>query len=241
MKEIIRIGDKHLVVTIEKPQHANQGYALSLHGGGLSTKETIDYLRPDFTDRGFGMISFDFSGWGESSGRRDECSLSGRLDDALALIRHYELQLDFLIGTSMGGHVALKLLEHVDVPNLILFCPAAYAVSAWQLPFGHGFTEDIRRKNSFLETDVTAICAAYRGNVLYVIGDRDDVIPDAVSRNYQMSFVQARRFREVRLNDCPHPIHRWAADKPDTIATIHAAISSFISSAMDGTPIAANP
>ena len=88
MKEIIEIGDKRLAVLIDKPATPGHGYALSLHGGGLSVKESDDYLRNCFTDRGFGVVSFDFSGWGESSGERGECSLSSRLQDALDVVKH---------------------------------------------------------------------------------------------------------------------------------------------------------
>ena len=135
--------------------------------------------------------------------------------------------LDWL-GTSMGGPIALKLTAHIDTPNLILFCPAAYAVSAWQLPFGNGFTENIRRENSFLETDAGIISAGYPGNVLYFIGDRDEVIPPAIDRLYNASFRQASSFRRVQIDNCPHPIHRWAASTPEVRHTIRAELSRFI-------------
>ncbi len=228
MKEIINIGDNHLAVLVDRPSDPDKGYTLSLHGGGLSVKESDGYLRDCFTEQGFGMVSFDFSGWGESSGERGECSLASRLQDALDVITHYALKVDFVVGTSMGGYLALKLLEKIDVPNLILFCPAAYATSAWNLPFGGGFTEDIRRPDSFLESDAEAICRAYRGNVLYLIGDRDEVIPEPIDRIYRESFEQAASSRIVVLDDCPHPIHRWAPVNPAGMATILSEVSRFV-------------
>ena len=231
MKEIIEIGDKRLAILIDKPANPGQGYALSLHGGGLSVKESDSYLRDCLTDQGFGMVSFDFSGWGESSGERGECSLASRLQDALDVITHYRLKLDFVVGTSMGGYLALKLLEKIDVPNLVLFCPAAYATSAWSLPFGGGFSENIRRRDSFLETDAEAICRAYRGNVLYIMGDSDEIIPAPIDRLYRESFRQAASFRNVLLDDCPHPIHRWAPANPEGMTTILSEVSDFVGKA----------
>ena len=228
MKEIIEIGDKRLAILIDKPTNPGQGYALSLHGGGLSVKESDSYLRDCFTDQGFGMVSFDFSGWGESSGERGECSLASRLQDALDVVAHYRLKLDFVVGTSMGGYLALKLLEKIDVPNLVLFCPAAYATSAWSLPFDGGFSENIRRRDSFLETDAEAICRAYRGNVLYIMGDSDEIIPAPIDRLYRESFRQAASFRNVLLDDCPHPIHRWAPANPEGMTTILSEVSHFV-------------
>ena len=230
MKETINCHGKQLAVIIQAPAEANKGVALSLHGGGLSTKEATQYLAECFTARGFGWVSFDCSGWGESSGIRSECSLADRVDDALAVIEHYGLRLDFLIGTSMGGPVAIKLLEKVSARNLVLFCPAAYAASAWTLKFGHGFTEAIRRENSFMETDVAEVCAHYRGNVLYVIGDRDEVIPAGVDQLYRQAFKSAGYFHPLMLADSPHTIHRWSADKPELIAHIKTELSKFIES-----------
>ena len=138
------------------------------------------------------------------------------------------MKLDFVVGTSMGGYLALKLLEKIDVPNLILFCPAAYATSAWSLPFGGGFSENIRRPNSFLETDAEAICHAYRGNVLYIMGDRDEIIPAPIDRLYRESFRQAASYHIVVLDDCPHPIHRWAPVNPAGMANILSEISRFV-------------
>lgn len=228
MKETLLLGDKRLSVIIESPAQAGKGYALSLHGGGLSTKESTDYLADCFTARGFGWVSFDCSGWGESSGVREECSLTDRLDDALAVIRHYRLNLDFVVGTSMGGYVAVKLLEAAVVRNLVLICPAAYTPAAWALKFGHGFSEAIRAKDSFLETDIDEVCARYTGNVLYIVGDRDEVIPAEIDRRYRQAFRQAKHYDELVLEDCPHPIHRWVADKPALSAQIRSALADCI-------------
>jgi uncharacterized protein len=230
MKETIRHHGKQLSVIIERPGDPAKGYALSLHGGGLSTKESTHYLAECFTGRGYGWVSFDCSGWGESTGERAECSLADRLDDALTVIRHYGLRLDILIGTSMGGPVAVKLLQEVSAGKLVLFCPAAYAASAWPLKFGGAFSEVIRRKDSYLDTDIDEACAHFPGSVLYVIGDRDEVIPEAVDRMYRQAFRQARRFRPLLLTDCPHPIHRWAADKPALIGQLRSELSNFIDS-----------
>ena len=228
MTEILTYRDKRLALDFIPPTQAGRGIALSLHGGGLSTRASTNYLADCFTDRGIGWASFDCSGWGDSAGERSECSLADRCDDALIVLCHLGLPIDFLIGTSMGGYGALKLLERTSARNLVLFCPAAYASEAWSLPFGHGFSEAIRRPQSYLDSDAGALCAAYTGNVLYVAAEHDEVIPKEVDRIYRDSFRQARRVDTVLLRDCPHPIHRWAVEKPERIAHIRSALCAFI-------------
>ena len=96
------------------------------------------------------------------------------------------------------------------------------------MPLGGGFTEDIRRPNSFLESDAETICRAYRGNVLYIMGDNDEIIPAPIDRIYRESFRQAASFRAVQLEDCPHPIHRWAPVNPEGMTTILSEVSRFV-------------
>lgn len=228
MTEILTYRDKRLALDFIAPTQAGRGIALSLHGGGLSTRASTNYLADCFTDRGIGWASFDCSGWGDSAGERSECSLADRCDDALIILRHLGLPIDFLIGTSMGGYGALKLLEQTSARNLILFCPAAYAREAWSLRFGHGFTDAIRRPASYLDSDADALCAAYTGNVLYVAAEHDAVIPKDVDAMYRRSFRQARRVDSVLLRDCPHPIHRWAIEKPERVEHIRSVLCAFI-------------
>lgn len=89
------------VVTHEAPQ--SQGWCLSLHGGGPSTKETTDYLVPTFARAGYSFASLDFSGQGRSPGALGDSSLERRLAETLAVCGHLSLAPRVLVGTSMGG------------------------------------------------------------------------------------------------------------------------------------------
>lgn len=200
-------GSSLAFATHRAPNH--RGSCLSLHGGGPSSKETTDYLVPTFARAGYSWASLDFSGQGRSSGPLAESSLERRLGEAVDLCTHLDMAPLVLIGTSMGGSIATKLTEVLPVDRLILFCPAAYSVAAWGLRFGHGFTQEIRRPNSFLDTDAAEVCGRFRGRVLLVFGDQDEVIPPAVQTLYKTAFHRAESVTFVEIPGCPHPIHRW--------------------------------
>ena len=67
--------------------------------------------------RGIAMLRFDYSGTGASAGRSDEGTLAGWIDEALLLIDRLTSGPLIVIGSSMGGwialHVALRRTERV--------------------------------------------------------------------------------------------------------------------------------
>ncbi len=196
------------------PSNDHREWCVSLHGGGPSSRLTTEYLAETFVNHGISFCSFDFSGSGTSSGVLAEASLEKRLNEALAVIDSLGGKVGTVIGSSMGGYLALKVTERRAVERLMLFGPAAYSIQAWALPFGDGFTEELRRPNSFLETDARTLCERFRGTAVVVWGERDEVIPAPVRTLYSQSFTGARTFREIVIPGCPHPVHRWLADRP---------------------------
>jgi pimeloyl-ACP methyl ester carboxylesterase len=215
-------------ISVLEFQASGNGGCLSLHGGGSSSKETSRYLADTFLARGLSFSSFDFSGQGTSGGSLQNASLNRRAVEAMTVLQALKFKTTVLMGSSMGGAIALRLTAETDVGSLILFCPAAYSRRAWGLDFGRGFTEELRREDSYLETDAGELCARYRGNVLLVFGSEDDVIPEPVVRLYSEGFTNAKRFRKVVLEGCPHPIHRWIQDQPAARRQLENELSEFL-------------
>jgi alpha/beta superfamily hydrolase len=81
---------------------------------------------------GIGSVRFDFVGSGESEGRFEDVTVSGEVEDGLAIL-DYVKKLDFvdpqriaLHGLSLGGCVASMVagLRPSDIAALSLWCPA---------------------------------------------------------------------------------------------------------------------
>jgi hypothetical protein len=227
MEEKISVGNETISV-LSHGSSASKGFCISLHGGGPSTKETSEYLANIFNSLGVRFVSFDFSGQGDSSGSIESSSLEKRLNEAIGVIEHVNCVPSFVIGTSMGGYIAMKLVEGIECQNLILFCPAAYSRKSWKLEFGSGFTAEIRRENSYLETDVTRICGEFKGNVILFFGSEDSVIPLKVQDMYKESFHSARSTRTVILQNRPHPIHRWIQGQPTSRENVENEVDIFV-------------
>lgn len=205
--------------------------AVSLHGGGPTSMRTVEYLSPLLESLSIGLLRFDFPGQGESPGSMRESSLRKRYEQARFVIDALAPRDELcLIGTSMGGYIASKLAAAYPAKKLVLFCPAAYDVAAWDLAFDSGFTRAIRREGSYLDSDVGTALGSFSGDALLFIGDRDEVIPKEVVGLYERALGGCRSFRKVVLAGAPHPLHAHAAANPEAELIIKAELGGFLSS-----------
>ncbi len=84
-------------------------------------------------ERGFGMTRFDYSGHGLSDVAFEKCTIGMWLEEAEAVFTRVTSGPQIIIGSSMGGHIALMLLkrmmskqpkEAARIAGLVLIAPA---------------------------------------------------------------------------------------------------------------------
>jgi len=99
-------------------------------------------------ERGRAFVRFDYAGHGESSGRFEESTLSRWLEDALAVLGRFVPDRPVLVGSSMGGWLALLATRtlHQTSPSrspagLVLIAPA---VDFTERLMWDAFPEDVR-------------------------------------------------------------------------------------------------
>ncbi len=81
--------------------------------------------------RGLGLLRFDYSGHGRSEGRLEDGTVSRWLEETLTLVRAETEGPQIVVGSSMGGYLALLAAraldeagESVRIKGLILIAPA---------------------------------------------------------------------------------------------------------------------
>ena len=154
-----------------------------------------------------------------------ESSLATRLAQARAAANFLDpSRKPILIGSSMGAHVAARLAKEVEAQSLVLFCPAAYSAEAEDVPFGNGFTEIIRRPNSFRDSPAFADLREFRGDFLIIIGDCDEIIPKGVLEAYFENASEARSRTLTKIKGAPHAIHAWVDTRPAAKEVVLRAI-----------------
>lgn len=201
-----------------------------IHGGGTASykERIIDFADP-ILKKNKNILSFDFSGHGESTGILSEGSLAKRIYEAEEIIKSYTSQQNLtLFGASMGGYIAIKLLEKFSVDTLILFCPALYAARAYNVPFNKGFSEIIREFESWRNTDALQILENFTGNLLIVMGENDIVIPQGVIDLIMHHTPKAKKKELYKIEQCSHHIHTWMQDHPDDLELLHQKIFEFV-------------
>lgn len=79
-------------------------------------------------DAGLAMVRFDYSGHGESSGRFEEGTITRWLEEARTVFDRTATQPQIVVGSSMGGWIALLLAtalrETGRIAGLVLIAPA---------------------------------------------------------------------------------------------------------------------
>jgi pimeloyl-ACP methyl ester carboxylesterase len=193
MTRVFRVPlDGHVVVgDVLAGEHPPR--LLVLHGGGQSNRERFRLLREYLFTQGVGSVAFDCVGHGDTGGDLKQSSLQSRTRQACAVIDTLALPQPFsILAASMGGYTAVTLLPRYALASLILLGPAMYAAEAYAVPFNAGFTEIIRRPNSWESSDAWDLLAGFTGRLLLVAGERDSVIPSGVIRNIYDSARNAR-------------------------------------------------
>jgi pimeloyl-ACP methyl ester carboxylesterase len=112
----------------------------------LATKAS--HLAAWATRTGRAFTRFDYSGHGESGGRFEECTIGTWLEDALTVLASVVATRPVLVGSSMGGWIALlaarRLAGSARAPaGLVLIAPA---VDFTQRLMWDQFPEDVRRE-----------------------------------------------------------------------------------------------
>lgn len=186
------------------------------HGAGKGTRSRA---KSYFDESVFAVvpniITFDFSGHGESSGELQSSSLKQRVLEAKAAIELFSTREKLTVcGSSMGGYIALKMLSFFDIKNIILFAPAIYDEQAYEVQFGKGFSEIIRKPESWKNSDALSLLENFTGNLLVFIGKDDAVIPSEVIDLLDKHSSHAARKEIIKFENCPHAIHAWIDSNP---------------------------
>lgn len=109
-----------------------------------------------------------------------------------------------VVGSSYGGYLGALLTTERPVSWLSLRAPALYYDEGWELPklqLHRDFDLVSYRRQPIAPADNRALraCQAFRGDVLLVESEHDDIVPHPVIQSYRDACVNCRslRFRTI--------------------------------------------
>lgn len=107
------------IAYVYMPPKGNGVTVMFLHGFFSSMNKTKgNYLKDFCYTQGYGYLSLDYSGHGQSSGDFEEGTISQWLQDCEAVIRHNGVQNLIIVGSSLGGWMMVHLA--MRFPHLVL-------------------------------------------------------------------------------------------------------------------------
>ena len=186
------------------------------HGGGHADAERYGEVQAYLANQGIISLAFSFRGCGNSEGDLTNSTLNDRLIDAESALQYFinttglpENQI-YLWGSSMGGHVACRLIsKHLKIKGLILQSAAAYGLEAESQPFGPDFTEIINKPENWNSSGAFTDLKKYLSHTLIIYGLDDKVIPEGVKTSYRESALQPQ-YHEI--SGYGHPMLRPTSD-----------------------------
>lgn len=122
-----------------------------------------------------------------------------------------------VLGFSYGGYMAAQLTALRPVELLILRSPALYPDAVWhtkKVDIDEAALDAFRRQpHAPPENRALACCAAFRGDVLLIGSENDEVIPPEVIRSYRDAFSAARSLTTFTIPGADHPLtaEAWKA------------------------------
>lgn len=218
----IRTDDATLAGQIAEPGTSIPG-VLFVHGWAGSQDRDKDRARR-LAQLGIVSLTFDLRGHGANADRQDTVTREQNLRDICAaydrLAAHPQVDPASiaLIGSSYGGYLAALVAGMRRVRWLALRVPALYRDEGWTMAKARFDRRDIDtyRRSRVLPADNMALaeCARFRGDVLIVESEHDDLIPHTVIASYLASFVEARSLTYRVITGADHAL----SDQPSKLA-----------------------
>jgi pimeloyl-ACP methyl ester carboxylesterase len=189
----ITVGEENIAGTIVTLGTVVPG-VLFLHGWGGSQNQYLARAR-EIAALGCVSLTVDFRGHAANEHQRETVSREDNLRDALAAYdalvarRPVDASRIAVVGSSYGGYLAAILTTLRPVKWLALRAPALYQDAGWDLP-KQQLNKDPElkayRRRQLPPQDNRALraCAEFKGDVLLVESEHDDLVPHPTIENY---------------------------------------------------------
>ena len=225
----IQVDGKHIAGTLVGPDTLVPGVLL-VHGWDGSQDQYIARAH-EIAAMGCICLTFDLRGHVRHQADREKVTREDNLRDVLAaydmLVGHPAVDPGAvaIVGSSYGGYLAAVATALRPVRWLGLRVPALYEDGGWDTP-KNGL--DRERLKAYRGRDLDpqsnralAACAAFRGDVLIVESEHDDLVPHAVIQNYKNALAQAQSVTYRVIAGADHALSEKSAQQTYTALLVH--------------------
>lgn len=194
---------------------------LFVHGWGDSKEQDLARAR-HMAGLGCVCLTFDLRGHAGTARRQETVTREENMRDLLAAYDRFvaEHVVDpesiAVVGISYGGYLAMLLTEVRPVRWLALRAPALYKDAEWSMPkralhLDPDFAAYRRRELPPDDNRGLRACAKYKGDVLIVESEHDNVVPHQAVANYVTAFSKAHSLTARVIDEADHALsdEKW--------------------------------
>ena len=221
----IAVEEQEIAASLLAPTSAVPG-VLFVHGWGGSQDEDLERAR-EVAGLGCICMTFDLRGHSKTTNQRKTVTRKDNLNDLIATYDqfisqpHVENSAIAVVGSSYGAYLATILTSWRPVRWLALRAPAIYKDEGWEVPkrdlhLDADLLAYRRRSIQWEQNRALRACKAFKGDVLIVESEHDDLIPHAVVVNHIAALTQARSITFRTLADADHSLSRTVDQKAYT-------------------------
>ena len=189
---------------------------LFVHGWGGSQEQDLARAR-EVVGLGCICLTFDLRGHELMEAQRETVTREQNLRDleaaydVLCSMYGVDPQSIAVVGSSYGGYLAAILTQRRAVRWLALRAPALYKDADWDKPKRSLHIDPefaAYRLSSIRPPDNRALaaCAQFKGDALVVESEKDEIIPNAVIKNYVAALSGARSLTARVIADAGHAL-----------------------------------
>jgi fermentation-respiration switch protein FrsA (DUF1100 family) len=147
------------------------GGVLFLHGNAGNIGDRVAHLEL-LARAGFGVLAFDYRGYGRSGGRPDEPGTYRDARAALEVLRERDGKRIIYLGESLGGAIALELALSAPPAGLVL--QSTFTSIRDMARLHYPFIPRAAVPDAYPSL---RLIAGLRAPLLFLHGDRDEVVP----------------------------------------------------------------
>ncbi|MCO4317997.1 alpha/beta fold hydrolase [Phyllobacterium sp. 21LDTY02-6] len=188
---------------------------LFLHGWAGSQERDLRRAK-DIAALGSVCLTFDMRGHAATLSQQRYVTRGDNLNDALAaydrLAAHPDIDPDAIavIGSSYGGYLATILTSLRPVRWLALRVPALYRDADWDVPKYALDKADLAEYRSTIvmpaDNNALSVSRRFKGDVLIVSSEHDEIVPHAAIASYRAAFINARSLTARIISGADHAL-----------------------------------
>lgn len=182
------------------------------HGRGSNRGRYLE-IGKQFAEKGIMALAFDFRGCGESDGKFPDQTQRMGIDDARAgleflLSQNVDKNRIGVMGTSFGGFVtAIIVPEFEFIKSIVLRVPAIFPEEIMDINVEEIRKYDYIEKEKWLNSVAYDGISKFKGDLLVIQSENDDVVHDWIVKNYYDRAINASKKELFVQKGAGHSLH----------------------------------